>query len=151
MNPLVNRYRSRLDGLFGKVSAIDDLEMQSQWSRYLCVLVSGFIEEAIRAIVGEYAAVRSSREIANYVEKKLGRETNLNMSKIVSLLSQFDPDIGKELERRTNGELKDAIDSIVANRHPIVHGRDVSVSYARIHDWYKETVKVIEIVDSLLV
>lgn len=149
MNPIVQRYRSRLDGLFGKVQKIDDIEMQSQWARYLCVLVSGFMEESIRAIIGDYAIARSSREIANYVERKLSRETNLNMSKIVGLLSQFDTDMGKELEKRTNGELKDAVDSVIANRHTIAHGRDVSVSYVRIYDWYKKTVKVIDIVDAL--
>jgi len=151
MNPLVNQHRSRLDKLFGRVSTINDLEMQAQWARYLCVLVSSFIEGSIRAIVGDYAGARSSKNIANYIQKKLSRETNLNTSRIVGLLSQFDPDVGKELERSTNGELKYAIDSIVANRHNIVHGRDVSVSYVRIYDWYKKAVKVIELVDSLLV
>ena len=151
MNPRVNQYKSRLDALFGKVSKINDLEMRSHWARYLCVLVSGFIEESVRAIVGEYAAKHSSSEIANYVERQLGRETNLNMSRIVGLLSQFDPDIGKKLEQRTNGELKDAVDSVIANRHLIVHGRDVSVSYVRINGWYKKVVKVIEIIDRLLV
>lgn len=151
MNSIVQRYRSRLDGLFGKVNEIDDIEMQAQWARYLCVLASGFIEESIKTIIGEYAVARSSREIANYVERKLDRETNLNMQKIVSLLSQFDPDKGKELEKRTNGELKAAVDSVISNRHHIAHGRDVGVSYVRIHDWYKKTIKVIEIVDALLV
>lgn len=150
MNRHVHRHKSRLDNLFINVEQVDDLEMQAQWARYLCVLVSGFIEESIRILLSQYTVSRSSPEIANYVEKKLGRETNLNMTKIISLLAQFDNDFGETLRQHTEGELKDAVDSVIANRHPIAHGRDVSVSFIRLREWYEKIVNVIEIIEALL-
>jgi len=150
MNPYVHRHKSRLDDLFNSVGRVDDLEMQAQWARYLCVLVSGFIEESIRTLLNQYTVSRSSPEIANYVEKKLGRETNLNMTKIIDLLAQFDKDLGKTLRQRTEGELKYAVDSVIANRHPIAHGRNVSVSFIRLREWYEKSVDVIEIIEELL-
>ena len=146
----VERYRSHLDKLFSMVNMLDSIEMRAQWAQYLCVLVSGFIEESVRTTLGHYASGRSSKQVANYVQGKLRRVTNLNMTRIVDLLSQFDPDVGKQLDEKTHGELKDAIDSIVANRHSIVHGRSVSVTYAMVKDWYKKAVRVMEILSSLL-
>ena len=41
----VIRYQQRLDDLFKKIVAFaEDIELQSHWARYLCILVSGFLE-----------------------------------------------------------------------------------------------------------
>jgi len=115
------------------------------------VLVSGFIEVAVKEILGDYAARRSSPEISNYVSRRLLRETNLKMNKIIDLLSQFNRDWGEELERQTRGELKDAIDSIVANRHQIAHGKDTGVSFLQVKGWYEKTVDVVDIIKRMLI
>lgn len=151
MSRVIHRYKSRLDNLFNKVAGIHDLELQAHWSRYLCVLVSGFIEVAVKEILGDYAARRSSPEISNYVSRRLLRETNLKMNKIIDLLSQFNRDWGEELERQTRGELKDAIDSIVANRHQIAHGKDTGVSFLQVKGWYEKTVDVVDIIKRMLI
>lgn len=147
---MVHRYKSRLDDLFKKVASIHDLELQAHWARYLCVLVSGFIEVAVKEILDDYATRRASPEISNYVSRKLRRETNLNMEKIKDLLSQFNGDWSEELERQTQGELKGAIDSIVANRNQIAHGKDTGVSFLQVKGWYEKTVDVVDIIRGIL-
>ena len=48
-NKKVVSHKQRLDALFDKVKALDsEPELISHWSRYLCVLVSGFIEASVR-------------------------------------------------------------------------------------------------------
>ncbi|HDM77675.1 MAG TPA: hypothetical protein ENG51_14575 [Deltaproteobacteria bacterium] len=150
MSRVVHRYKSRLDDLFKKVTSVDDLELQAHWARYLCVLVSGFIEIAIKEILDDYAARRASPEISNYVSRELRKETNLKMNKIIRLLSQFNGDWGEELERQTEGELKDAIDSIVANRHRIAHGQDTGVSFLQVKRWYEKTKDVVYAISEML-
>ena len=66
------RQKQRLDELFEKIRALDtDVELQSHWSRYLCVLVLGFIENSLRTILSKFAEQRADKRVANYVESQL--------------------------------------------------------------------------------
>ncbi|NJO84423.1 MAG: hypothetical protein HC828_17695 [Blastochloris sp.] len=74
--------KDRLDNLFKKASAMDDAEMQAHFARYLCVLVSGFLENAIREIYSTYARGQSSPYAANYVNAQLKHPGNPNMERV---------------------------------------------------------------------
>jgi len=150
MRQTTERYERRLENLFNKIQGLVDLELQAQFARYLCVLLSGFIEVAIRDLLGGYARARANQNISGYVNHKLSRETNLNMSKIVELFNKFNQTWGEELETQTKGELKDAIDSIVANRHKIAHGEDTGVGFLQVKEWYKKTKNVVNIMDQII-
>ncbi len=63
----IDRQRQRLDDLFSKARALPDAEMQSHWCRYLCVLVSGFVENAVRISYAELARKRSDPTVADFV------------------------------------------------------------------------------------
>lgn len=144
----VRRYKQRLDNLFKQISAYSgDFELQSHWARYLCILVSGFIETSIRAIYGEYSRQRSEAKIANYVISRLTRFTNPNMEDILVLAGSFSPDWRDKLVKATTEEQKDAINSIVANRNRIAHGVDVGISYVTVKDYYENVVKVIDLIE----
>jgi len=43
---------------------------------------------------------------------------------------------------------KDAIDAIIANRHLIAHGKDSGISLARIPEYLKKGVEVVEFIES---
>ena len=125
------RYKQRLDNLFGQISVFsENPELQSQWARYLCVLVSGFLETSICAIYGEFARRTASPYVANFVKCELGSFQNPKMGKIIELTRAFNSKWANELESKTAGKLKEAVDSIVANRHQIAHGRDVGITYS---------------------
>jgi len=128
--------RRRLDDLFKKIEIfpIDDLYIQAQWSRYLCVLTSGFLEVSIRAIYSEYAKDKcnAAPNIAKFVSTKLEDFYNPSMKKSLALTASFNQTWEENLRTATEGELKDAIDSIVNNRHLIAHGQDVGISYVNI-------------------
>ena len=142
------RYRQRLDNLFSQISAFSgDAELQSQWARYLCVLVSGFLEISICAVYNHFTRQSASPHVANFVKCQLDSFQNPKMGKIIELTRAFNSEWANELEKQTAGRLKDAVDSIVANRHLIAHGRDVGITYARIKSYYEDTIKVIEIIE----
>jgi len=148
-NQDVRRQRERLNYLFKQISAIGgDIELQSHWAKYLCVLVAGFLETSIRAIYGYHAQVNASPKVANFVEVRLRRIQNMNMEAILQLTRSFSPEWADQLEKETEGERKDAIDSILANRHLIAHGESVEITYSRIERYYERAVEVLELIEN---
>jgi hypothetical protein len=52
----VERLRQHLDATFKRIGSVDsDLELLSDFARYLCVLVSGYIERAVAELLLEHA------------------------------------------------------------------------------------------------
>jgi hypothetical protein len=144
------RYKQRLDNLFAQVSAFSgQLELQSQWARYLCVLVSGFLEVSISATYNQFAKSRASPEVANFVKSELDDFQNPKMLKIIELTRAFNSEWANELETATEGKLKDAVDSIVANRNRIAHGEDVGITYSRIKNYYEDAIKVVDLIEKI--
>ncbi|MFQ5949777.1 MAG: HEPN domain-containing protein [Nitrospiria bacterium] len=142
------RYQQRLDRLFKQIEAFSgDAELQSHWARYLCVLVSGFLENSVRAIYRQYSRKKAAPYVANYVDAQLKGFQNPKMEKILELTKLFSSEWESELRSVTQGEPKDAVDSIVANRHRISHGEFVGVTFTRICDYYKNAIKVIELIE----
>lgn len=146
----VQRAKQKLDNLFGKIGKLppDDLELQAHWARYLCILVSGFLENSVRAIYAEYAKKVASPNVANFVGRKLEDLQNPKMEKILQLTGAFSLEWESKLRKDTEGELKDAIDSIVNNRNNISHGQDVGITYTRIKDYYEKAIKVINMIEN---
>ena len=66
------------------------------------------------------------------------------MEKILDLVGEFDLDLRHELEKATEGELKDAVDSVVSNRHQIAHGQDVGINFSTIRQYWEKVIRVIE-------
>lgn len=144
----VTRARQRLNHLFDLIDTLpDEPEIQSHWARYLCVLVSGFLERSIRMIYGSYARSSAAPNVANFVEEELKYFQNPTMGKMLELARAFSPDWGAELKGATEGELKDAVDSIVANKNNIAHGESVGITFTRIKDYYERAVQVLELID----
>lgn len=143
----VVRYQQRLDSLFEKIKDVSDIELQSHWGRYLCVLVSGYLETSVRAIYSEYSSKRANANVANYVSSRLERFQSPKMGNILELTRAFSRQWAEELENATEGELKESVDSVVADRHNIAHGRDIGITYARIRKYYQNAIKVIELIE----
>ena len=142
----IGTYQRRLDDLFKKAGSFDgDIEMESHWACYLCVLVCGYLEVSVRAALGHYVRSRASAEVLRHVQAGLNGFANPNMEKILQLVGSFDKDWRNELEEATKGEHKDAVDSIVDIRHALAHGRSHGLTMSRITTYYKSAVKVVEL------
>ena len=142
-------YKQRLDGLFDRgLTFSDEIEIQSHWAKYLCILVAGFIETSVCAIYSQYAKKKAAPYVANYACSRLDKFSNPKMEDIYQLAGLFSQAWRKKLEEATSEEIKDAVDSIVANRNHIAHGRDVGITYARVKNYYGRVVKMVELVES---
>lgn len=151
MNTLeVHRMRTRLSNLFdkGKEKHIsEDLELQSNWARYLCVLVSGFLEASVRTIYYEYTRTKAAPNVANYVDSQMSRFTNAKMDRILELTRSFSAVWADSLRVATQGRLKSSVDSVVDLRHKIAHGEPTGVSFSIISQYFTDVVRVIEIIE----
>jgi len=132
--------QQRIDGLEAKAKSDpvkSDLELQSQLARFLCVLCSGFIEQAVIQTLTSYAEKRSHQNVARYIGTSVARLWNAKFEDILTILGQFSPAWREHFAINTPPEVKDAIDSIVNNRNQIAHGAQTGISLATFMDYYK--------------
>jgi hypothetical protein len=147
----VSRLRRRLDATFGRIpSSGTDVEVQADYAKYLCVLVSGFFECAIVALALDFVERRSASEITSYIERQLDHWTNPNTEKITNLLGSFSADWRNELTAYLVDERKDSINSLVALRHKIAHGESVGTSLSHVKAHYQTILEVVDHLADLL-
>ena len=160
----IAKEQQRLDNLFKKInkeiqkkSPEDskppdeyDFELQAHWANYLCILVSGFLENSISTIYIEYAKKKATPQIVNFVEKKLEKFQNPKMEKIFQLMDSFDKKWGDQLRTKTEGEIKDAVNSIVDLRNRIAHGKFVNTTYITIKNYYQSSKKLLDVIEDIL-
>jgi hypothetical protein len=142
----VSRLKNRLDATFGrgKLLATSDIETQADFARYLCVLVSGYLERSVAELVLEHARRTGGPTLQRYVESRTRRFANANCQRLKELLGSFNPDWSTRLDSVLVDEFKDAVDSLVALRHAIAHGDSAGVTFHRVADYYASIQMVIE-------
>lgn len=136
----------------GRALPLDNTEAIGHWGRYACIACTGYIEVALRMVVQEHVRTRATREIAAYVIRDLEGVQNPKAEKIVKVMRFFSDFWGEAVENFfiANPEVKDAIDSLMANRHLIAHGRPCTISLGRVATFYKNADKAITFINELL-
>jgi hypothetical protein len=141
----VRRLKQQLDATFARAAGLgDSIELRSDFARYLCVLVSGFLEQAVVELILEHARKRAGPSVQEYVESQMRRFINAKAQKLIELLGSFDLDWGKDMTAffATEGT-KEAVDSVVDLKNTIAHGRSVGVTIARVTAYYEQVQKVV--------
>ena len=149
----VSRLKQRLDATFKRAEGVaQDAELQADFARYLCVLVSGYIERAVIELVLEHARQKGAPTLQRFVEQQTTRRfNNPNASRVQELLGSFDPGWRQEMEKFLVDEQKDAVDSIVALRNVIAHGGSVGITYRGVSDYYLQAQRLVNRVKELCV
>jgi hypothetical protein len=148
----VARQRQQLDATFKRAADLGaDAEVLSDFARYLCVLVSGFLEQAVIELLIEYVRTHSDGRVQQYSEQRLRQLANLKAQRLIEILGSFDPDWRRDLEGLLVDEYKDALDGIVDLRNTIAHGRYAGVTMMRVQAYYDRIKTVVERVSNLCV
>lgn len=144
-NPEVAKLRARLDATFQRVARLpnDDLEVRSDFARYLCVLVSGFVEKAVTVLASSYCRDRSQPPVAKYAGTQLGRLQNVNSERLAQVVGAFEGTWRDELIVFLGDDRKDALDSVLSLRNHIAHGESVGLTYARIQEYYRRVKDIV--------
>jgi RiboL-PSP-HEPN len=141
----IDRQRQRLDAVFGRTSkAGADPELMSDLARYLCVLVAGFLEQAVIEIALEHIRTHSQVSVLRHIEGRLRRFTSANAKNVIDLIGSFDPDWRIDLEAFLIDQYKDAVNGVVDLRHTIAHGRSTGVTIASAQSYYDRVKRVVD-------
>ena len=138
--------KEELDSLFAKLNKLE-AELQPHFSRYLCVLVSGFLENAVSLIFIDYIKRKKpSPDIQVYIENNLRWFQNPKMEKILELAGSFNQTWQENLSIATKGEIADSVNTLVNTRNSIAHGGTIGINPKTIASYYN---KVLELIDLL--
>lgn len=132
--------RARLDQLF-KAHPTQVEEWQSEWCKYLCIRLYGYLERTFVEIVEAYVSKCAAPNVASYVAVRLTGLNSATPDNCIKVASDFQPDWGEQLSVFVSaGEIKAHVASVTANRHQIAHGNDVGLTLSRLQS-YKESVE----------
>lgn len=125
-----------------------DLEMLAHWGRYLCVLAAGFVENAVRFVYGAYIAKTSSSQTARYAMAQIADIQNPKAGRLVEIATSFEKAWGAELTAFLDDNFRrDAVNTIMSNRHLIAHGKDSGITIARVDQYLARVVEIIDFLE----
>jgi hypothetical protein len=124
-------------------------EMRSHLAKYICILCSGFLENAIHYIYSDYIrSETASVPIISYSSISINKVQNPNSEKFREIAKSFNPDWAVELSEYLQDEERSAaINYIIRDRHKIAHGKDSDITLARIKEYHLKTVEVVKFVE----
>jgi len=149
-NQEVSKQIQRLRDLFTKTSEAcgGNIEIQAHWAKYLCIRAAGLLENALPEIYSSFVAGAAPTPIANFAGKQLDKIQNPKTPKFIEVARSFKPVWGDELQQFVddNGR-REAIDSIMSNRHRIAHGEDSGITVVQVKGYLDKAVEVLEFVE----
>lgn len=131
------------------VSTGENIELQGHWGKYICVLSAGFLENAISEVFISFVDNSSAPHVASFAGKTLKKIQNPKSTKFVEIASSFRKEWGEEIENLflEDPSIKNAIDSIMNNRHLIAHGKSTSISVVRVKEYLDKSLELIEFIE----
>jgi RiboL-PSP-HEPN len=131
---------------------VEATELRGHWGRYACIVCSGYLETALRIVIQIKVDAKASPEICAYVRQSLKSIQNPKADRFTQVLGSFDSKWKSQLDAffDANQDVKNAIDSIMSNRHLIAHGKSCSVSIAQVTTYFYLADKAVDFIDNLL-
>jgi hypothetical protein len=134
----VTRKREKLKATFSAIDGVGlESELLSHYSRYLCVLISGYFEQSVKELVVQYCRDRSASQIVRYVNGQISQLRNINREKLKKLMESLDPEWWQALLRDRETELE-TLDSVAAIRNAISHGLDTGITMATVVQYFSQ-------------
>ncbi len=98
----------------------------------------------------EFVRNAASEPVVNYASVMLRKIQNPKTNRFIEIARCFKRSWGEQLEVYVNEEgRKEAIDSIMANRHLIAHGKYSGITIVRLRQWLDKSVDVLDYVEAL--
>ena len=97
---------------------------------------------------GEYPRRAANPNVARYVQSRVLKIQNPKSAKFVDVARSFNKTWGDDLGAFMEDGRKETIDAIIANRHQIAHGGDSGITVARVSDYLRKSISVIEFIEA---
>lgn len=134
-HPGYAQYETRLEHLFKEYEKVDDIAEQAHKAKYLAVLVSGYLEQAVKELLLNYSHQRSDNDIYRYVDKTWPKSMGMDVRNIETILDRFNSSWSKDFELWVTEriERKERINSLVSWRNRIAHGQESRTTGVTMH------------------
>jgi hypothetical protein len=148
----LTRQLQALNNLIGRTREAcgDDLELQAEWARYLCVLSAGFLENAIKEIYLDFARRKVNEPVAKYISSTISPIRSPKSSRFLEIAAAFSSSWHDELANYglIEGGIE-AIDTIMGNRHLIAHGksRDSKISLVSLKESLAKSIDFLNLIE----
>ena len=133
--------KKALDSLFKMAESLTDEPVKNELARYICIRISGLIEQTIVSFYREYANAKGHPNLSRYVSRSIKLQ-NPGMKKLIDLSGNFNENWAAELDA-LDDSIKSAVDSIVAIRNQVAHGGDRGVRLSTVNNYYKEILQLL--------
>ena len=147
----LNRQLQKLKDLISKTDSASALsaELRSHWAKYICVIASGFLENSLKLIYTDFVKNASSEPVANFTSSTLSKIQNPKTDRFIEIARKFKSKWAEDLEKYVDeSDRKDAIDSIMNNRHQIVHGKQSGITIARVKQYIEKSIEVVIFIEN---
>jgi hypothetical protein len=125
-----DKYKSRIANLLKSFDEDSNPESQAHSAKYLAVLVSGYLEQAIKELLLHYSSLGSRQQISRYIEETWPVSKNMTTVNIHTILRQFNKAWGDDFNDwlKQHDDRKGHINLIVSWRNRISHGQESNVT-----------------------
>jgi len=144
-NPELLKEKREIDTLFSQVQGFaGDDYVKSLLTYFLCIRVSGFLENCVRIVFTEYSIPRTTDHVRNFVARRLERFPNPTFENICTLTKDFDDSWLRKLKSSITAQIKQSLYSINVNRNEIAHGGTSTITVGQLAGYYQDAVQLIE-------
>lgn len=142
----IARLRKSLDSLFERAFDLDpSAETAGDINRYVCIRVSGFLEQVLLSL-GRSVAERMSGGISrDFGLSWLNRAPNPSSAEVIRFVQRFSNAWGAELRALlADDERGERLNALVGIRNDIAHGKNQGLSAVQAFGYYEVVTEVAE-------
>jgi len=110
------RLMSDVDQVFQRAAAQSDLQVQSDYAKYLVIRISGLVEQAVAEVVQAHVSARASPSVVAYTTWRMGAFQNPNMERLLQLVGSFDRRWREALEQEITDSERGALGRLLHDR-----------------------------------
>ena len=133
----VHRLQQSLDVTVNRLCALEaEADVKAEFARYLCVLVSAFLERALQEWAYDVGGRLGGTRFERFVQSGMVQYRSPNSEQVLQCVGAFDPAWKDELQSSYAAELE-AANSVVNQRHNVAHGRQSNVTLSQFEEYYR--------------
>jgi RiboL-PSP-HEPN len=135
---------TQVEEIFRRAEAQRDIEVQSDYAKYLVIRLGGLIEQVVTEIVVTHVGAQASASVLSHASWRMKRFQNPNMDRLLGLVQSFNRRWAEELDGGISASERAALGSIRAQRNLVAHGEPSTVSLAQVRGYFSEIKTMLE-------
>lgn len=146
-NPNLQNQLSEINALLAIIPS--DSAVQVHWGRYMCIVVAGFLENALQSVYKDYVSGINNANVVRYTSKHISRITNPNAGQFTQTAKAFSKTWQTDLHEFISRDgRREAIDTIMRNRNSIDHGGQAVISAGDVKRYLEKGIEVINFIEN---